>query len=138
VEQTTLAKVHRSRGRLFLALGLLLALAGVIVYAMQVAGGRLSLAWYLPVTGTLGVILVLGSLWQRRTILRVLALLFVLLLAAGEWMLLLERLPPYSGPVQAGQPFPPFATLRADGTSFTQRDLEGEKNNVLVFFRGRW
>ena len=27
---------------------------------------------------------------------------------------------------------------RADGTPFTSRDLEGDRDNVLVFFRGRW
>ena len=48
------------------------------------------------------------------------------------------RLPAYTGPVAAGQPFPEFATQRADGSPFTQRDLEGDQNNVMVFFRGRW
>jgi hypothetical protein len=28
--------------------------------------------------------------------------------------------------------------MRADGSPFTQRDLEGDQNNVMVFFRGRW
>jgi peroxiredoxin len=48
------------------------------------------------------------------------------------------RLPLYKGPVAMGRPFPAFATVRADGSPFTQRDLQGDKNSVLVFFRGRW
>ncbi len=53
-------------------------------------------------------------------------------------MLWAMRLPAYTGPVTVGQSFPPFATTRSDGTAFTQSDLQGEANNVLVFFRGRW
>ena len=65
--------------------------------------------------------------------------LVVLALAGFQWtFLFLVRLPEYTGPVAVGQPFPAFTTQRADGTSFTQRDLAGEQNNVLVFFRGRW
>ena len=48
------------------------------------------------------------------------------------------RLPAYTGPVAAGRPFPAFATIRADGTPFTQSDLEGDQDTVMVFFRGRW
>ena len=62
-----------------------------------------------------------------------------MLLAGAEWAFLLEmRLPAYTGPVAAGQPFPEFTTQRADGTPFTQHDLEGDQKNVMVFFRGRW
>ena len=48
------------------------------------------------------------------------------------------RLPPYAGPIAVGQPFPAFETTRANGASFGQRDLAGDKKNVLIFFRGRW
>ena len=79
------------------------------------------------------------SLSQARTVWRVLALLLVMLFAGAEWMFMYkERLPAYTGPVATGRPFPAFATTRADGTPFTQRDLQGDSNNVLVFFRGRW
>ena len=47
------------------------------------------------------------------------------------------RLPEYEGPL-VGQPFPAFATVLADGTSFTKQQLPGDKDTVLVFFRGRW
>jgi hypothetical protein len=128
-----------STGRRFLALGLVLPLAGVLGYAAQLAVHRLTAPWYLPVLTTLGVVFLVVALWRRRNVWRVLALLPVLLVTAVSWALLLgDRLPAYTGPVTAGQPFPAFATKRADGTPFSQRDLEGDQDNVLVFFRGRW
>jgi hypothetical protein len=93
----------------------------------------------------LGVVFVAASLWQARTVWRVLGLVLVVLVAGAGWTFLLSptefggtRLPAYAGPVAVGQPFPAFATTRADGSPFTQGDLEGHRNNVLVFFRGRW
>jgi hypothetical protein len=122
-----------------LLLGLGIAALGLIGYAVQLSVQRLTAPWYMPAAATLGVALVLASLWQRRTVWRVLALVFVLLLAGAEWAFMLTtRLPAYAGPVAAGQPFPAFTTTRADGTPFTQGDLEGDQNTVLVFFRGRW
>ena len=95
--------------------------------------------WYAPIAATLGVLLIAVALWQARSVWRLLALLLIVLLAGAEWAFMLEtRLPAYAGPVAAGQPFPEFTTVRADGTPFTQRDLEGDQNNVMVFFRGRW
>jgi hypothetical protein len=129
----------RYPGRLFLVLGLGVAALGVIGYAVQLTAHRLTAPWYLPIAATLGVILIIASLWQARTVWRVLALLLVGLLAGAEWTFLLAtRLPAYTGPVAAGQTFPAFTTVRADGTPFTQRDLEGDRDSVLVFFRGRW
>jgi hypothetical protein len=128
-----------STGRRFLALGLVLPLVGVIGYAAQLATHRLTAPWYLPVLATLGVASLVVALWERRNVWRVLALLPALLVAAGSWALLLgDRVPAYTGPVSAGQSFPAFATKRADGSPFTERDLEGNQDNVLVFFRGRW
>jgi hypothetical protein len=130
---------NRVPGRLFLLLGLLLAPVGVIAYLVQVWMLHLTAPWYMPILGTLAAVLIVASLWQKRTVWRFLALVPVLLLATGEWMFVLgTRLPAYTGPVAVGQPFPAFATVRADGTPFTQRDLEGDQNNVFVFFRGRW
>lgn len=130
---------RRYPGRLFLALGLIVAVAGVVAYAVQVWVERLTAPWYLPCLGTLALVCVGVSLWQARSIWRVLALILVLLLTGAEWAMLLGGLqPPYAGPVAVGRPFPAFATVRADGTPFTQRDFEGERDNVLVFFRGRW
>jgi hypothetical protein len=122
-----------------LALGLLLPVLGVIGYAVQLALHHLTMPWYLPAAATLGVILLAVSLAQRRTVWRVLALLPVLLVAVAAWALPLKaRVPPYTGPVAVGEPFPAFTTTRADGTPFTRRDLEGDQHSVLVSFRGRW
>jgi hypothetical protein len=95
--------------------------------------------WYMPIAATLSVFLIVVALWQARSVWRILALLLVVLLAGAEWAFMLgTRLPAYTGPVATGQPFPEFTTMRADGAPFMQRDLEGDQNNVMVFFRGRW
>jgi len=133
------AAPQRFRGRLFLLSGLGLAVLGVVAYMVQFSLQRLMAPWYMPTLASLGVVLVIVSLLERRTVWRVLALLSVVLLAGTEWAFLYAvRLPPYMGPIAVGQPFPAFETKRADGTTFTQRDLAGDRNNVLVFFRGRW
>ncbi len=136
---TTTAIERRSSGRLLVVLGLTLAVLGVVGYALQIKAQHLAVPWYMPIAATVGLAFVLASLWQARTVWRVLALLLVALLAVGGWaFLLLMRLPEYTGPVAAGRPFPAFTTARADGTPFTQDDLKGSQTNVLVFFRGRW
>jgi hypothetical protein len=126
-------------GRLFLALGFAVAVVGIVAYVVQLSALRLTTPWYMPIAATLGAALVALSLWRARTVWRVLALLLLVLLAGAEWAFLLQtRLPAYTGPVAAGRPFPAFETVRADGSPFTQRDLEGDQDSVLVFFRGRW
>jgi hypothetical protein len=133
------AAPRRFPGRLLLALGLGLAVLGPIAYAVQISMQRLMAPWYVPCSATLGAILLIVSLWQKRTVWRILALLLVALLASAEWTFLLgTRLPAYAGPVVEGQPFPAFTTARSDGSPFTRADLEGDHNEVLVFFRGRW
>jgi hypothetical protein len=120
-------------------LGLILPILGILGYAAQLAAHRLFTPWYMPFLATLSVVLIVVSLWQARSLWRVLALLLVLLIASAEWTFLLAaRLPAYTGPIAVGQPFPAFTTTRADGTTFTQVDLVGTQENVLVFFRGRW
>jgi hypothetical protein len=122
-----------------LALGLGLAFLGFAGYVLQLSLRNLMAPWYLPIVTTLGALLLVVALWQARTVWRVLALVPVLLLAGGSWTLLLgSRLPPYSGPVALGKPFPAFETKRADGRTFSQSDLEGDQKHILVFFRGRW
>ena len=139
---TTPAAPPRSAGRGLLWLGIAIALLAVIAYAALLMSARLiHTPWYAPVLASLGVVLIVLSLARRFTLLRLVALLLVGLLAAGEWWFLLvgTRLPAYAGPVAAGTPFPDFkpASL-ADGTPFNRADLAAEKNTVLVFFRGRW
>ena len=126
-------------GRLFLLLGLALPFGGIVAYMLQFLAHRLMAPWYVPCLAVLGLLFIAVSLWQARSAWRVLALLLVLLLTCAECALLLAmRLPAYTGPVAVDRPFPVFATLRADGTTFTQADLQGEQDNVMVFFRGRW
>ncbi len=130
---------RRNLGRPWLGLGLGLAILGVVGYVVQLQLRYLTPPWYLPVLATLGLVCVSVSLGQSRTVWRWLALLLVFLVAGGSWTFLVAtRLPAYTGPLAVGKPFPPFTTTRADGTSFTQKDLAGGPRSVLVFFRGRW
>ncbi len=128
-----------ARGRVLLLVGAGLPVLGIIAYAVQISLGRLTVPWYVPVLASLGVGFVVISLWTRPTLWRVLALIAVAVVAAGEWGLLFAfRLPRYTGPIVAEGAFPGFETSRADGTVFSRSDLVGARNNVLVFFRGRW
>src|SRR4051794_34879143 len=130
---------NRPRGRLLVQLGLGLAALGVAGYVLQLWLRRLSVPWYMPATALLGAALVAASLWERRTVWRVLALVVVLLLGSFEVMALLSmRLPLYTGPVAVGKPFPAFEAMLADGSPFTQASLTGDRDTVMVFFRGRW
>ncbi len=115
------------------------AVLGPVAYAVQISLQRLMAPWYMPILSTVGVLLVLKSMKRRRTVGRVVALIAIVLLTGAEWGFLYAlRLPAYIGPVAVGRPFPAFVARRADGTAFTQRDLAGEQNSALVFFRGRW
>ena len=135
----TTVQARPVRGRSLALIGVGLAILGLASYIALVAAQRLIMPWYLPITATLGVAIVVASLWQARTVWRIVALVVVLLLAGAEWTFLLAtRLPPYMGPVAVGEPFPAFTTTKADGTPFTDRDLQDDQTSVLVFFRGRW
>ncbi len=129
----------RYPGRRFLWLGIALAILGPAAYALLIWAGRLFTPWYVPIVGTAGVLLVIMSLAYARSVGRVLALVLVGLLAAGEWSLLLKvaRLPAYTGPVEVGKPLPAFETQLADGSRLAPADLRGKQNTLLVFFRGR-
>lgn len=136
---STTTAVRSVPGRPLLALGLALPILGVIGYAVQLWMQRLTTPWYVPIAATAGVVLLAASLWQGRSVWRVLAFLLVALFCGAAWMfLMVTRLPAYTGPVAVGKEFPAFATVRADGTPFTNRDLESGPDSVLVFFRGRW
>jgi hypothetical protein len=127
-------------GRPLLWLGLLAAIVGIPIYAGQMIAGKLTTPWYVPALASLGTALILLSLLRRLTVWRILALLFAGLITAGSGYFLfsMARLPDYTGPMAQGQEMPAFTTARADGTPFTQNDLKGDKDTVLVFFRGHW
>jgi len=122
-----------------LLVGLGLAVLGVLGYVVQISLQRLMTPWYMPILGLLGVVLVALAWAQKRTVWRVFALLAVVLLTGAEFAFLYAvRLPPYTGPIAEGSPFPAFETTLSDGRQFTQRDLISDRSSVLVFFRGRW
>lgn len=130
---------NRSRGRGLALSGLALAILGVVAFAVQMSRQRLMLPWYMPALALLGLVLLVVSLCKRPTVWRGIALGLVALLLGLEVVFLYgTRLPAYAGPIAVGHPFPTFEARRADGTSFTQSDLIGEQNHILVFFRGRW
>ncbi len=130
----------RSRGRLLLWLGVVTAPAGLILYVAQMSAGILTTPWYAPALAVLGAVLVLMSLLRRGTVWRVLGFLFCAALAGFEgWALQsYTSLPAYTGSVAAGRPFPEFSASLADGTPLTRASLEGDKDTVLIFFRGWW
>jgi hypothetical protein len=139
VTTSSISAPQQFRGRRFLLLGVGLSVVGVVAYVVQIALERLIVPWYMPVLASLGVVFIIISLVRRRTVWRILALTLVVLLAGAEWaMIYALRLPAYTGPIAVGLPFPAFETTRADGTPFAQRNLAGDQNTVLVFFRGRW
>jgi uncharacterized membrane protein YraQ (UPF0718 family) len=120
-------------------MGLACAVIGIIAYVLQVSSHHLSTPWYLPLTATIALVFVALSLRRKRTLWRWLAALVVFFIAGFEFTFLFAtRLPPYAGPLNIGQPYPVFQTQRADGSPFTQTDLRGDQNTVMVFFRGRW
>ena len=130
---------RRASGQFFLLLGIVVAVLGAIGYVVQIKAERLTAPWYVPIAATIGLLLVVVSLWRRRTVWRALVLVLLVLFAGAAWaFMLMTRLPPYTGPVAVERPFPAFATERADGTPFTQQHLKGEQTSVMVFFRGRW
>ncbi len=136
----TSAGAGRHPGRVYLVLGALLAAAGLGTYALQFRAKVLTTPWYVPILATVGVALAVTALVRSRSAWRWATAVLLTLLAAAEWVFLLVLMstPAYTGPAKAGQPFPAFTTTLADGSTFTQDNLKGEQNTVLLFFRGRW
>jgi hypothetical protein len=130
----------RHPGRSLLLVGVFLAVAGpVLMILLMFAVKMLITPWYAPLLGTLGVALIVLALTRSRSIWRWTAVvIFTLLVAFQWWALFAMRTPAYTGPVKDGHPFPVFATTLADGSVFTQADLQGDQNTVMVFFRGHW
>jgi hypothetical protein len=127
------------RWPLFVA-GVLLFLLGPVVYIIQTSVGNLATPWYAPILASIGVLLMGGSVWQRRGVWGSIALAPFVLVGGLEWFMLVVgmRTPPYTGPAALGQRVPAFATTLADGQAFTDRDLTKGQSTILLFFRGRW
>jgi hypothetical protein len=134
------ANIARYPGRSLLFLGMFVAVAGtVLMFVLTFAAKILIAPWYAPVLGTLGLALIILALTRSRSIWRWSALVFFTLFVGFQWWALFAmRTPAYTGPVKEGEPFPAFATTLANGSDFKQDDLKGDKNTVMIFFRGRW
>jgi len=130
----------RHPGRSLLLLGVLLAVGGEVLYMLLTFAAKILIApWYAPPLGTLGLALIILALMRSRSIWRWTAAVIFTLFVAFQWYALLAmRTPAYTGPVKDGEPFPAFATTLPDGSAFTQDDLKGDQNTVMVFFRGHW
>lgn len=139
-DQTSSPPTHRSAGRGLLWAGIALSAAVIGLVALQWSLKILIVPWYVPIGIALGALLVLWSLTRRVGVIRVIVLVLLVGLAGFTWFTLAVggKLPQYTGPVQAGKRLPPFRTTLADGSSFTQGDLEDGRRRVLTFFRGRW
>ncbi len=133
------ASKPKSVGRGLCALGWGLFFLGVGIYAVQFfLLKQYVVPWYMPILGTLGILLMLRAMSRRWSVLRIVGLLGLGFLTALQWAMLLWllRTPAYAGP-DVGKPIPIFAALRADGSPFTDRELTGQPT-VLLFFRGHW
>jgi hypothetical protein len=115
-------------------------LLGVATFAVHYFGLKhLVVPWYLPALCTAGVVLMVLSVIQRPGLWRILGLAVFILLAGFEWfMILASKLPEYQGPAKVGAAIPGFAATLADGSPFTDQDLQKGKPTVLLFFRGHW
>src|SRR5437868_3848784 len=83
-----------------------LFLLGVVVFVLGVAGlvlqlqlKQLIVPWYLPVAGTVGVVLMATGAWQRRSVLRFVALVPFAVVCGFAWFLVTVggRVPAYTG-----------------------------------------
>jgi hypothetical protein len=139
VPSTSTAKTAPRRLPLFL-FGFLLFVLGPIIYAFQFSAGVLTVPWYVPILGTVGVLLMLASIVRRPGVVRIALFVLFLLVCGFEWFFILfgANTPPYRGPAQAGRQLPAFTTTLWDGSSFSDKNLAEGKSTVLVFFRGRW
>jgi hypothetical protein len=138
--QTTSDDTTRPRGWPLFLVGLLLILLGPILYVVQFQMAHLTTPWYAPILGTLGVILMLLSLWRGKSVLLKIGFFLGLLFCAFEWFMILQgtTVPHYTGPAQPGEALPSFTATLADGATFSNKDLQNGKPAILLFFRGHW
>jgi hypothetical protein len=134
------APPKRSSGRLLFTIGLLLPVIAIAAYMALFSLNHLGTPWYVPILTTVAVAVIAGSIWVRRSWVRILSLVLIGLMAGFEWFFVLvaTRLPPYAGPVTVGQPLPAFAVLRPDGSGFTDKDCRTGNPMVIDLYRGHW
>jgi hypothetical protein len=138
---TTSSVQDRRQGRGLLWAGSGLCVLGIALVAVQFGVVKtLFVPWYSPALATLGALLLVWSLAQRRTIARMIVLVLVAALAGFQWFFYgsMTKLPDYAGPAKEGARLPAFRTTLADGRTLSEQDLEDGTFRVLTFFRGRW
>ena len=125
----------------FFMVGILLFVLGPAIYVLQIRLKQLDvMPWYVPGMASAGVVCLAISFWQRRGLLRTIALVLFTVVCGFEWYfaLVLARTPDYTGPGQVNSKVPAFTTTLANGKPFTDHDLESGTTTVLLFYRGRW
>src|SRR5262245_4340699 len=102
METSTVVQGAPARRLPLFFIGVLLFFAGFVAYAIQMSMHRLTMPWYIPISATAGVLLMLFSAWQRRSIVRgVFACMFLLACGSLWYMALVgTRTPQYAGPAQ--------------------------------------
>ena len=140
VDSTPSAAVSRSRQWPLLLTGILLFFLGPALYFVQLHLKHLDMPWHMPLLASAGVVLLIVSVRRRRGVARMLVLVSLTIICGLEWFFLLvgTTTPVYTGPAQVGRKVPEFTASLADGTPFTQKDLENGSATLLLFFRGRW
>jgi len=131
----------RSAGRGLYILGFFLLLCGPIAYGIEaISFEHLTVPWYMPVLGVIGLLLMIVATVRRWSVLRIFGLLLFGLLPFGEFLFLWSHslLPKYDGPIAVGKPLPDFEIELASGDPFDNTDLLDGSATVMVFFRGRW
>lgn len=120
--------------------GVLLFIIGLVAYPLQFRAKNLATPWYIPILSTLGLSLMIVSLWRRRGVARAILLVLFALFCGFEWytIAIAMRSPAYTGPARTGRTLPSFQAKLADGTPFTQENLEQGTTSVLLFYRGHW
>ncbi len=129
------------RGWPLFLLGMLVFCAGPVVYAVQVVGLRQAvMPWAMLALTSAGVVLMATSLVRRFSIARTIGCVVFLALTGFQWLffLVIAKTPPYTGPAQTGARPPAFTAKLADGRPFSNADLGGGQDTVLLFFRGFW
>jgi hypothetical protein len=137
---TVSSDLSPSKGRGWLWLGVGVGMLAIALNLAQIFVLRhLFMPWYMPILGVLGALLILVSVVHRRSLGRMVVLIFFALLAGFELavVFLLSNAPAYMGPI-AGEFLPAFQAKRADGTPFTDADFKGTQGTILVLFRGHW
>lgn len=139
-ESKPAAVISRSRHWLLFFTGIALFVVGPVWFVVQFRLKHLGPAWYVPILSSAGLLLLILSVVQRGGIVRTVFLILFAIVCGFEWFAftVATRSPAYTGPAQPGRKVPQFVAQLADGTPFTNAELEKGTATVLVFFRGHW